>query len=185
MLFSFLFARYFIWDGSHFVFFQQWWNSFLDWALPVGTGSQIINGTFDLNGQNRGLMHQLKVRTTHYKIAPFECTTEEVSFEYFIHRLKVRTILHFYTIDWEWATAEAISKGAYVWCSESCSVSYHSDSLSHKKVLTVSKVWIISGTRPASMISCKRKKTINLMIHSLIFQDPRCRPAVEVNGPLC
>ena len=44
-------------------------------------------------------MHPLKVRTTHYKIAPFESTTEEVSSEYFIHRLKVRTILHFYTID--------------------------------------------------------------------------------------
>ena len=39
-------------------------------------------------------MHRLKVRNTHYKIAPFERTTEEVSFEYFIHRLKVRTILH-------------------------------------------------------------------------------------------
>ena len=44
-------------------------------------------------------MHPLKVRTTRYKIAPFETTAEEVSFEYFIHRLKVRTILHFYTID--------------------------------------------------------------------------------------
>jgi len=118
---------------SHFVFFQQWWNSFPDWTLPVGTGSQIINGTFDLNGQNRRLKHRLKVSTTHYKIAPFESTTEEVSFEYFTHRLKVRTILHFYTIDWEWANSEAVSQEAYVWCSESCNVSYHSDSLSHKK----------------------------------------------------
>lgn len=42
-------------------------------------------------------MHPLKVRTTHYKIAPFESTTEEVSFEYFIHRLKVRELYYIST----------------------------------------------------------------------------------------
>lgn len=42
-------------------------------------------------------MHPLKVRTTHYKIAPFESTTEEVSFEYFIYRLKVRELYYIST----------------------------------------------------------------------------------------
>lgn len=158
MLFSFLFARYFIWDGPSpplppphcrgneirnalreihqpFCLFSRM-VKLISW-LDVASWHRQPNNkrTFNLNGQNRGLMHRLKVTTTHYKIAPFESTTEEISFGYIIHRLKVRTILNFYTVDWEWANAEAISKEAYVWCSESCNVSYHSDSLSHKKYL--------------------------------------------------